>query len=291
METPTRLILPSPDARVARSPFASRSGTGQDFWDTPIRQARTGFTVNPLPLNGETFTADVGGPNEKTWTYQTVLTDVDGNIQIAATRELTHDNVLAAINLDPAGAGTQYAASMTAQGDIFAVINPASSPQITMFVVFIERGIVGNSFALADTTQTGWGSTTLNGGTEGVLAFVPIPQWGSMRIRVKITGDFGFLGAQFARPARQKAPLGEPLIVFDPNADENAFIYTLDQPAIDDTFLGDGVELSLEITGYGAPVPEHAGENWLKLSVSTEEPDNVVLDFCDISGVLLDLYH
>lgn len=280
-EKPTRLIIPSPDARVARSPFRGRKGTFLDFWDTPTRQANTGLNVNPNALNGETFTYDVGGPNEKTWTFQTVLTDVDGNILIAATRELTHDNMVAAINLGP-GAGVDYAASMTAPVGIFA----QSQGTFTALVTFIERGVIGNSIALADTMVTGWGSATLAFGMDGVEAFVPIVQWGSIRIRVKQTGDFGELKAQFVRPARNKNPLGEPLLVVDPQADDKAFFYELDQPAIDATFLGNGTEVSVEI-----PASEHIGENWLKLSVSTRRPDLAVLDFCDISGVLLGLYH
>ncbi len=283
-ERPTRLKRPWPDPRNSISPFRGRQGTGVDFWSQGTRSARTGFTVNPLPLNGETFTADVGGPNEKTWTYQTVLTDVDGNIQIAATRELTHDNVLAAINLDPAGAGTQYAASMTAQGDIHAEINPASSPQITMFVFAIEKGIGGNSIALADTTQTGWGGSSLGFGMDGVVAFVPIVQWGGIRIRAEIDNDFGELIARFARPARNKEPLGQPFPLLDCQLDEDAFVYTIDQPSIDETFLTGGSEVSLEI-----PDTEHIGENWLKLIVQVREPASTVLDFCDVSGVLLDL--
>ncbi len=281
-ERPTRLKRPWPDPRNSLSPFIGRLPQIAADWDTPLRQARTGFTVNPLPLNGETFTADVGGPNEKTWTYQTVLTDVDGNILIAATRELTHDNMIAAINLDPAGAGSQYAASMTAPVGIFA----QSQGGFTALITFIERGIIGNSIALSDTMGTGWGSATLTFGMEGVEAFVPIVQWSSIRIRTRVTGGFGELKAQFARPARNRPPLGEPLAVIDPQGDDKAFIYSLDQPAIDATFLGNGTEVSLEI-----PASEHIGENWLKLSVSTNDPDNTVLDFCDISGVLLGLYH
>ena len=280
-EKPGRLIIPSPDARVARSPFRGRQGTFLDFWDTPTRQANTGLNVNPNALNGETFTYDVGGPNEKTWTFQTVLTDVDGNILIAATRELTHDNMIAAINLGP-GAGVDYAASMTAPVGIFA----QSQGGFTALVTFIERGIIGNSIVLADTMVTGWGSATLDFGMDGVEAFVPIVQWGSIRIRVQQTGDFGELKAQFVRPARNRPPLGESLLVVDPQADDRAFFYELDQPAIDATFLGNGTELSLEI-----PASEHIGENWLKLSVSTRRPDIAVLNFCDISGVLLGLYH
>jgi len=290
METPSRLILPSPDARVARSPFASRSGTGQDFWDTPTRQAKTGLTVNPNALNGETFTIDDGGPDEKTYTLQTVLTNVDGNILIGATREDTHDNILAALTLG-AGAGSLYAAATTLHPTVSATINPSGSG-ITMFVFAIARGTVGNLIAVSDTMGVGFGSATLTFGMDGVQAFVPIVQWCSIRIRVQITGDFGELRALFCRPARNKAPLGEPVRALDPQADDEAFIYTLDQPSIDETFLTGGAEQSLEVTcDISNGGPEHVGENWLKLSVSTIDPDNTVLDFCDISGVLLDLYH
>ena len=283
-EKPTRLVIPSPDARSAQSPFRGRTGTFLDFWDTPTRQATVGLGVNPNPVNGETFTVDTGGPNEKTYTYQTVLTDVDGNILIAATRELTHDNTIAAINLGP-GAGVDYAASMTSQGDIFATINPSGS-LFTALVVAIERGIVPNGILLSDTMAGGWGGANLDFGMDGVEAFIPIVQWGSIRIRVQQTGEFGELKAQFVRPARNRNPLGEPFPAFDPQGDGLAFFYELDQPTIDATFLSNGVEESLEI-----PASEHIGENWLKLSVSTRRPDLSVLDFCDISGVLLGLYH
>ncbi len=144
-ERPTRLKRPWPDPKDSISPFIGRLPQVAADWDTPTRQASTGLNVNPNALNGETFTYDDGGPNEKTWTFQTVLTDVDGNILIAATRELTHDNMIAAINLDPAGAGSQYAASMTAPVGIFA----QSQGGFTALVTFIERGIVGNSIVLS----------------------------------------------------------------------------------------------------------------------------------------------
>jgi len=283
-EKPTRLVIPSPDARVARSPFRGRQGTGFDFWDTPTRQASTGLSVNPNALNGETFTIDDGGPNEKTWTLQTVLTNVDGNIQIAATRELTHDNVLAALTLTGTP-GTDYAAAMTLHPTVTAEINPSGSG-ITMLVFAIARGSAGNSILVSDTMGTGFGGASLSFGMDGVEAFVPIVQWSSIRIRVKQTGDFGELKAQFVRPARNRAPLGEPFPALDPQGDGLAFFYELDQPTIDATFLGNGTEVSVEI-----PTTEHIGENWLKLSVSTRDPAGSVLDFCDISGVLLGLYH
>ena len=282
-EKPTRLIIPSPDARVARSPFSGRTGTFLDFWDTGTRRARTGLTVNPNALNGETFTIDDGGPNEKVYTLQTVLTNVDGNILIGPTREDTHDHILAALTLGP-GAGSDYAALMTAHPTVSAEINPSGSG-ITMFVFAREPGIAGNSILVSDTMGVGFGGASLDFGMDGVVAFVPIVQWSSMRIRLRMDDDFGELIARFARPARNKNPLGEPLAM-DGQADEDAFVYTVDQPSIDETFLTGGVELSLEI-----PDTEHIGENWLKLIVSVREPATTTLDFCDISGVLLGLYH
>ena len=285
VERPARRTIPSPDARSAHSPFRGHTGTFLDFWDTGTRKARTGLTVNPNAVNGETFTIDDGGPNEKTWTLQAALTNVDGNIQIGATREDTHDNIIAAINLDPAGSGTQYAAAMTAQGDVFAEINPSGSG-ITMFIVALVPGIGGNSILVSDTMGVGFGGSQLDFGMNGVVAFVPIVQWSSIRIRVEIDDDFGELIARFVRPARNKNPLGEPSPLLDGQADDEAFFYTVDQPTIDETFLTGGAELSLEI-----PATEHIGENWLKLVVSVREPATTVLDFCDISGVLLGLHH
>ena len=283
METPTRLILPSPDARVARSPFSGRTGTGLDFWYTPTHQANNALTYFTTPLNGETFTIGT-----KTYTLQTVLTNVDGNILIGGSREQAILNTTAAINLG-AGAGADYAAAMTLHPIVFATPGNVASQ---MFVIAKLRGSQFNSSG-SDPIQTieglsdgAFGAGFLSFGTDGVEAFVPIVQWSSIRIRVKITGQFGEIRTQFVRPARNKAPLGEPFPAEDPQADDKAFFYSLDQPSIDELFLTEGQEFSLEISAS-----EHVGENWLKLNVSTENPAITVLDFCDISGVLLGLYH
>ena len=98
-----------------------------------------------------------------------------------------------------------------------------------------------------------------------------------MRIRGRITGDDGFIGVQFARPNRALDPAALP------GASE-AFVYTVDQPAINGTMWSNATEFSLEITAA-----EHQGENWLKISL---DPDDAsVIDFFDISGELLGTYH
>ena len=104
---------------------------------------------------------------------------------------------------------------------------------------------------------------------------MPIVQWGKIRIRLRITGSAGTVGLEFARPGRD----------IKPNTTGLAFVYTVDQHAADATAWVSDTELSLEITDT-----EHQGENWLKITLSATD-DGAVLDFLDISGELLGLYH
>ncbi len=108
------------------------------------------------------------------------------------------------------------------------------------------------------------------------VVFVPIVQWGSIRIRGQITGAAGAIGLEFARPARELDPAALP------GASE-AFVYTVDQPAADGTAWVDGVEFSLEISAA-----EHQGENWLK--VTLDPAAGADIDFFDVSGVNLGLH-
>ncbi len=102
------------------------------------------------------------------------------------------------------------------------------------------------------------------------VTFVPIVQWGSIRIRGQITGAAGAIGLAFVRPARQK----------DPGSLPDALVYGVDQPAVDGTAWVDGAEFSLEITAA-----EHQGENWLKITLNPAGAADI--DFFDISGVNL----
>ncbi|MCK5652041.1 MAG: hypothetical protein KAJ42_11715 [Gemmatimonadetes bacterium] len=109
------------------------------------------------------------------------------------------------------------------------------------------------------------------------VVFVPIVQWGQMRIRGRITGAAGVMGFEFARPNRALDPAALP------GASE-AFVYTVGQPGIDGTAWVDGVEFSLEISA-GA----HQGENWLKITLNPAAAADI--DFFDVSGELLGTYH
>lgn len=88
-------------------------------WDTnnPPTVGKSVLTLTANPANTETVTID-----GKTYTFQTVLTDVNGNVFIGAALTNSRDNLLDAINLGP-GAGTDYAASMTLHATVKAEAN------------------------------------------------------------------------------------------------------------------------------------------------------------------------
>lgn len=113
------------------------------------------FAANPL----NTETVIVGA---KTYTFQTSLTDVDGNVLIGASASDSLDNLVAAINLG-VGAGTLYAAATTAHPDSTAVQGAGD----TMVATALATGTNGNALA-STTTVTGatWGAATYAGGAD-----------------------------------------------------------------------------------------------------------------------------
>jgi hypothetical protein len=91
--------------------------------------------------NGETVT--VGG---KTYTFQTVLTDVDGNVLIGGTAALSMEHLSAAIALS-GGAGSTYAAVMTANTEVTAYMQ---SDEL-MTAKALVPGEAGNSIGCTET--------------------------------------------------------------------------------------------------------------------------------------------
>jgi hypothetical protein len=99
----------------------------------------------------------------KAYTFQTVLTNVDGNVLIGATASDSLDNLIAAINL-AAGAGTLYAAATTANGFVSA----AAGAGDTMDATALKSGTFGNTIASTETSaNASWGAATLTGGSGG----------------------------------------------------------------------------------------------------------------------------
>ena len=109
---------------------------------------------------GNTETVDTGA---KTYTFQTTLTDSDGNVQIGGDLETSLANLAAAINLG-AGSGSAYAASTTANPAVRAIDNDA-----TTLTVEAKRlgGTLGNAVTVdTNGANASWDGATLSGGAS-----------------------------------------------------------------------------------------------------------------------------
>ena len=127
----------------------------------PASASATGTLTNATNfLDTETVTIDA-----KIYTFQTVLTNVDGNVQIEATVALSHESLRRAINLDGI-AGTNYAAAMTLHPTV-----SASDTATTTVVTAKLAGTGGNAITTAEATATGsWsGPALLSGGAGDVV--------------------------------------------------------------------------------------------------------------------------
>lgn len=112
------------------------------------------LTLTSNAANNETVVID-----GKTYTFQTSLTNVDGNVLIGASASDSLDNLIAAINL-AAGAGALYAAATTA-GTYTAVAGAGD----TMDIASIHGGSHHNGEAVTETLANGaWGAATTSGG-------------------------------------------------------------------------------------------------------------------------------
>jgi len=137
-----------------------RAVVGADI-AVPSGVAATGtLTLTGNALNAETVTIDT-----KVYTFQTVLTDVDGNVLIGATASDSLDNLIAAITLG-AGSGTLYAASTT----LHPTVTAAAGAGDTMDASAKTEGTAGNTIATTETLTNGsWGGATLSGGAGDMV--------------------------------------------------------------------------------------------------------------------------
>lgn len=121
------------------------------------------LTITTQPGDGDTVTI-----NGKVYTFQTVLTNVNGNVLRGADAAASRDNLIAAINLG-AGSGTAYAAATTLNADVRAVASGANVSVIAKVV-----GTPGNAITTtAVSTHVAWGGATLSGGSYGSDITVP----------------------------------------------------------------------------------------------------------------------
>ncbi len=134
--------------------------------DVPVGTLATGtLTATANFANGETVTT-----GSKTYTFQTVLTNVDGNVLIGASASDSLDNLIAAINLG-AGSGTLYAAATTANTFVSALAGAGD----TMVLSARIGGTAGNAYATTETaTNASFGAATLSGGANSNVAVLTL---------------------------------------------------------------------------------------------------------------------
>lgn len=122
------------------------------------RQAQGLLTFTGVGLDTETVT--IGA---KVYTFQTVLTNVDGHVLLGANQAASIANLIAAINL-AAGAGATYAAATTANA---AGVVASQGAGTTMILQASLPGSAGNAIATTETlTNASWGALTLTGGVD-----------------------------------------------------------------------------------------------------------------------------
>ena len=127
---------------------------------TPNNSVRATGTLTGTanPANNDTVTIGT-----KTYTFQTVLTNVDGNVLIGADLAATLVNLMQAINLSGGTPGVDYAEAMTEHPTAYA-----SSVTATTLVASAKvGGTAGNAIATTEVgANTSWGAATLTGGVN-----------------------------------------------------------------------------------------------------------------------------
>jgi hypothetical protein len=120
------------------------------------------LVVSAVPSDSETVVID-----GKTYTFETALTDSDGNVQIGLTVAESLSNLEAALSLGD-GAGTAYASSTTAH----PTVQSAGTAGSVLWVVAISRGTAGNSIAVSETlagASSAWTAAALAGGLDPTI--------------------------------------------------------------------------------------------------------------------------
>jgi hypothetical protein len=136
------------------------------------------LTLTGNAQDGETVTLD-----EKVYTFQDTLTDVDGNVQIGSDALESLANLAAAINLD-AGAGVAYADEMTLHPTVEATADEELSQMTVTAKVF---GAEGNSIVTTETLDDGlFGASTLGDGITGA-AFIAEEAWSRHAVITQVT--------------------------------------------------------------------------------------------------------
>lgn len=183
------------------------------FWITSQNDefARGTLTSNGTNVsNNDTVTIGT-----KTYTFQTTLTNVDGNVKIGSTAALSLTNLINAITGNLGVPGTDYALSMTEHPTVTA----ASVSSNVVQIIANTPGTAANSIETTKVAATlTWGASTLTGGADNVLidyllATVSIPA------NSGFTSGVGLVSVlDNARLGYTSAPTG--LQILDPNGNK-----------------------------------------------------------------------
>lgn len=127
---------------------------------TPDNSVRASGVLTVTANFANTETVTIGS---RVYTFQTTLTNVSGNVKIAATAALTLVNLFNALNSKGGIPGTDYAISTLAHD----YVDPTAFTATTLTVRAKVGGTSGNSLATTDTSATAaWAAATLAGGTN-----------------------------------------------------------------------------------------------------------------------------
>ena len=184
--------------------FNSQVTGAIDFNAPDVDTAAQGtLTLDTQPTDGDTFTVD-----SKTYTLQSVLTDVDGNIAIGTDLAATQANIVAAFDLSGA-AGTDYATSMTAH----PTVDIGSFTTNDVILTAKSTGTGGNSIATTETFNAGtnvFDAVTLGTTTKGATGLTEALEALSTITDVIVTGS-GTSGdpwlVTFVDPGNKDLPL------------------------------------------------------------------------------------
>lgn len=122
--------------------------------NTRIEQSDSAFARGVLTLTGNALDTETVVIGAKTYTFQTTLTNVDGNVLIGATASDTLDNLASAMNLT-AGAGSTYAAATTAHPDSI------TAQALDGDALGVGAGTDGTQSTTETLTNGTWGAATL----------------------------------------------------------------------------------------------------------------------------------
>lgn len=126
---------------------------------TPVNGVKATATLTSngtAPANGVTVVI-----GSKTYTFQTSLTNVDGNVLIGVSAAVALDNLKSAINLS-AGGGSTYAAATTAHPQFVATTNTDT----TQVIEARNPGAWANGVVLTESSAT----LSWSGGGTGLTA-------------------------------------------------------------------------------------------------------------------------